>query len=318
MKKITSKIICAATAFSVVASCSCFSLAAGYMGDIDKDGSVNSADALEILKYSVGLTDTIDIACADMDGDKSVNSTDALIVLQTAVGTIAPVEIKSEPSASKLTTKAEIITAYNNAINKAVNEKAGYSKVRTSEITKMEGAESLMKLKVASEAVNGFLGIGETKYTNTKGNTKYLSAASLTESDVKSATAQNISGDVYKLTIELADGKSTAPTVSDTSPIIRTGLLGGNENTNTDYDYKSAANIYNGINSTGEATVKSVEQTTTKGKIVVTIDIATGKITDATISWNWTASLNEIKYSIIKVSGKGIANTSVTYNNFSW
>lgn len=56
------------------------------VGDVDKNGLVNSIDALKVLNYAVGLEKDIDTKTADVNLDGTINSNDALIVLQTAVG----------------------------------------------------------------------------------------------------------------------------------------------------------------------------------------------------------------------------------------
>ena len=59
------------------------------VGDVDGDGSVTSADALMVLRVSVGL-DTINGSSYDprfdVDGDDSVTSADALKILRVSVG----------------------------------------------------------------------------------------------------------------------------------------------------------------------------------------------------------------------------------------
>ena len=58
-------------------------------GDVNGDGTINSADALVILKYSVGtanLTGTY-LSAADVNKDGKVNSADALKILKYSVGT---------------------------------------------------------------------------------------------------------------------------------------------------------------------------------------------------------------------------------------
>ncbi len=55
-------------------------------GDLDGDGSVGAADALNILQFAAKLaipTDTQKL-CADVDGNGSVDAKDALYVLQKA------------------------------------------------------------------------------------------------------------------------------------------------------------------------------------------------------------------------------------------
>lgn len=60
--------------------------------DVDESGKINSADALEVLLYSVGAESKIktedQFVTADTNGDGRVNSVDALNILQIAVGSI--------------------------------------------------------------------------------------------------------------------------------------------------------------------------------------------------------------------------------------
>ncbi len=65
-----------------------FEKEAGLMGDVNKDGKVNSEDALQILQNTVGITEFTEEqrALADLNGDKVINSEDALAVLWITVG----------------------------------------------------------------------------------------------------------------------------------------------------------------------------------------------------------------------------------------
>ena len=59
-------------------------------GDVNDDGAINSLDALEVLKHSVGkitLEDSHFLA-GDVDHNNSVNALDALLILQYSVGKI--------------------------------------------------------------------------------------------------------------------------------------------------------------------------------------------------------------------------------------
>lgn len=59
-------------------------------GDVDGNNAIDSADALLVMRLSIGLADlTNEIALrADINGDKSVDSLDALLLLQAAIGII--------------------------------------------------------------------------------------------------------------------------------------------------------------------------------------------------------------------------------------
>ncbi|MDR2532019.1 MAG: dockerin type I repeat-containing protein [Oscillospiraceae bacterium] len=61
------------------------------IGDVNNDGFVDSSDALEILKYEIGLPNVIEgnpraMAAADVNGDGSIDSSDALEILKYEIG----------------------------------------------------------------------------------------------------------------------------------------------------------------------------------------------------------------------------------------
>ncbi len=57
-------------------------------GDVNGDGQVNAADALEVLRYAVHKADltAAQQAAADVTGDGKINAADALLILRKAVG----------------------------------------------------------------------------------------------------------------------------------------------------------------------------------------------------------------------------------------
>lgn len=57
-------------------------------GDADGNGIVNANDALMVLRYALGIIDSIDFAAADVDGNGIVNANDALMILRAALGII--------------------------------------------------------------------------------------------------------------------------------------------------------------------------------------------------------------------------------------
>lgn len=93
--KIFQKIVCAVVSLSIiVATIVCTSTASFAVtntpGDVNSDGSVNSFDALSIVRYCTGA-DTLtqaEIVAADVDLDGKVTATDALYILQFSAGII--------------------------------------------------------------------------------------------------------------------------------------------------------------------------------------------------------------------------------------
>lgn len=82
MKKIISILsaLLLAAAFTVVSF-------AGSLGDVNGDGEINSYDALNVLRYSVGIESPGFIpANADVNKDSQINSADALMILRVSVG----------------------------------------------------------------------------------------------------------------------------------------------------------------------------------------------------------------------------------------
>lgn len=61
------------------------------LGDVTKDGKINSHDALVILQYATGsiALDSSKLRLADINKDSYINSLDALLILQYTVGKIS-------------------------------------------------------------------------------------------------------------------------------------------------------------------------------------------------------------------------------------
>ena len=95
MQKIIKKTLSCLLSFSVtVGAASMLSVPGGASaarcGDIDGNSSVNSSDALAVLKYSVGVEELSKetLILADVNADGNVNSSDALDILKYSVGII--------------------------------------------------------------------------------------------------------------------------------------------------------------------------------------------------------------------------------------
>lgn len=310
-KKLVSVAITAVIAFSFMTTAF-----AAYYGDLNGDGNVNSTDALLVLKYSVGAVAEIDSKIADVNSDGKVNSTDALAILRISVGQGQPEEIPEEkPSAPS--SMEEIVEFYNNAVNKVIDEKAGYTKQRTTTVSEMNGG-ALLKIQLVVDMINEFLGVGTTEYLNAKGNANYLSKASLAKTDIKSATCEQI-GETYTVTLNLTDGNSsaTASSKKDSSALARSGLLTGDV-ASPDYDYLSSGCIYESIRGVEDVSVKSIKATNTNVKIVAVVDTE-GKLLSLTASYDWTIEMDTIKYTVVSVKkANGKAHTAVVISDFKW
>ena len=58
------------------------------LGDVNLDGKLNTADAVEVLRYAAGMTTLSDaqMAVADVNADSKVNTADAVRLLQYSAG----------------------------------------------------------------------------------------------------------------------------------------------------------------------------------------------------------------------------------------
>ncbi len=119
------KIIAVISALSIAASLT-IGTSAANLGDVNGDGKINSADALSVLKYSVGISEKGFIkANADVNRDGSINSVDALKILKVSVG----LEMMDDTPISE----KEIVDFYNTALNKTYSQ-AKKIKIVTDEV----------------------------------------------------------------------------------------------------------------------------------------------------------------------------------------
>ena len=215
-------------------------------------------------------------------------------------------------------TAAEITAYYNNAINKVVSSKAGFKKVRTTEMHNLDGG-ALLKIQLVVDMVNDFLGVGSDNWDNQKGKQDNLSKASLAAGDVKQASCANNNG-IYTITMTLKDGNSSANASgnSDNSPLQRSGVFAGKGDKKA-YDYKNSENIHTAINGVDDCTAESAIEKVTNAKITAVIDSKTGKLQSLTASWDWYVELTNVKYTIVGIkSAKGNATTTVKLTNVQW
>lgn len=193
------------TAAAIAASASAVSFAASYMGDVDNDGSVNSVDALAILKYSVGIDGVeIDTKKADLDGDGKINSSDALKVLNISVGIEDPIIVDDEKTPVDYN-KEEAVKYYNDALKKAyASEKVTIEKktvidVKLDKLTAFKDvANNLIKdLAAPTHDIKTF-------ESNPAGAEKFLVPTALEADGVKDYSVVKTENG-YRVTITLVD-----------------------------------------------------------------------------------------------------------------
>ncbi len=222
---------------------------------------------------------------------------------------------------------AEVLKYYQDATAKVVAEKPGYSKTRSAVDRGYNAGGVLLPFK---GQVFGFLGIGAenefkgatkddpgyvAKGTNTNDDKcgAYLNKSTLTASDVTSAKAVK-SGSNYVITIAVKAGASQTEGGKNTknnSPIDKTGICVGNTD-RTGFDHKTAAIVYDALDDIAKNL--TMYEKSSNGKVVATIDAATGEIQKLVISWDASADISKVYGS----SGSLAASTTVTYTNFGW
>ncbi len=277
---------------------------AGLDAGLDMGGSLDSG-------MDAGAV-TPDAGTATPDADAGTATPDAGTATPDA-GTAAKPDENKAPTAP-----AEIVNYYNNAINKVINEKAGYKKSRVTEMKTLEGG-ALLKIQLVVDMVNDFLGVGTTDYENKKGKAEFLSKASLTVADLTAAKC-DVNGDVYTITLGIKNGQSQASASgsSDTSPLQRSGLYTGKGDKKA-FDYKSSENIHTAINGVDNTSAETAKEQITNAKIVATINSKTGQMTDLTATWDWAVQLTTIKYTVVSVkAANGTATSTVKVSNFQW
>ena len=215
-----------------------------------------------------------------------------------------------------ISTTADIIAYYNNAVNKAVAAKVGFNKVRYVDNEKLNAG---ILLKTFGDVMYKFMGIGaENKYTMdvTKGQWEsdlphqYLRKSTLSTSDVTKATC-TANGTQYTIVLDVKGGTSYADkkTKSNNSPIDKCGICVG-DGDKSYFDHKTAIVIYDAIDDIlGGA---KVSESYKNAKVKAVIDSTTGNLVSLTVEY-------EINV-VIDTAGGGNATGSahIFYKNFKY
>lgn len=229
----------------------------------------------------------------------------------------------SEPAKDEDPSKwstAEVLKYYQDATAKVVSKKPGYQKTRQA-VDKGYNAGAV--LAAFKGEVFKFLGIGaENKFsekvakgTNTNDDQcgDYLKKSTLTAGDVTSAKAVK-QGSNYVITINVKAGTSQTEGGKNTknnSPIDKAGICAGNTD-RSGFDHKTAAIVYDALDDIAGGL--TMYEKSNNGKVVATIDAATGEIQNLVISWDASAEISKVYGSSATLA----AATTVTYTNFGW
>lgn len=177
-------------------------------GDVNGDGTVNSSDALLVLKHAVKKSELTGkpLQQADVNKDGMINSSDALQILKIAVG--------MEEEDPKPSGKEDIVALYNTSLINSAEQSKLVLDVSTDVSVKvnkflLDGEEDEELTKIFEDGLN------ETEYEDIKltfvnGETEDgIQAADVLEyslsvsaDDVETATAVP-HGDGYKITLKL-------------------------------------------------------------------------------------------------------------------
>ncbi len=215
---------------------------------------------------------------------------------------------------------AEVLKYYQDATAKVVSQKPGYTKTRSA-VDK--GYKAGAVLSAFKGEVFKFLGIGaENKFeevvkkgTNTNDDNcgAFLNKSTLTAADVTSAKAVK-NGSNYVITIGVKAGSSQTEggkNAKNNSPIDKSGICVGTTDRGG-FDHKTALITYDALDDIAPSL--TMYEKNNNGKVVATIDAATGEITKLVITWDASAEISKVYGSSATLA----AATTVTYTNFGW
>jgi len=242
-------------------------------------------------------------------------------------------EIETEPGTDaepKSLSEKEILEMFNAATKKAVDSKAGYTKVRNTYITDLDFG-LLGRFDIVKREVYGFFdadgnGIGYYESTVKKGTASdQLRASKWTMSDIKSAKAEPDGKGGYNVTIIIKDGgtrwsgqggddigSGTKRSHVDNGPFCY------GEDGDSRYDHKTSLNIYRAINDADDALTKDIGENTTNIKVTAEID-AQGRLQRLYGYMDMRVDVYHVTYLIVTLTNKyGAGHGEVTFSDFKY
>ena len=214
-------------------------------------------------------------------------------------------------------TDEELINMYNRSVEFMSESAKTFSKKRTVDINRLEGG-AVLKIGIVQETVNNFFGVGTKNRSYKNSDEQLIQNTTLTISDIKDLNYYEKNGELtVEFTLNNGLGYANSAAFSDTTPVAKTGII--TENTQNDCDYKSAKIIYDYINNLDGASASNVEVSTENCKVSAIINVKTGELMSLIVSFDFTADITDLKYTIAKVSTAVCnASTEVVYSNIKY
>ena len=322
MKKILAILLAAALLFSFAACGKEDTTAEDTTTAAAEDVETTVADAIEeettiadaaeeTTAADAEATTVADAEATTVAGEEATTAADAEATTVAAVATTAAA--KKAPQ-----TKAEILAAYNNAVNSAYNAKAGFDKERYADNANLDAKGALSAL---TDVVYTFMGIGEgNEYTEKVEKGKwdsdlphhYLRKSTLTEADLTNATCKE-SGGKYTIVLSVKGGtsKGSKDEKFTKAPIDKCGICVGDEDKGY-YDHKTGPVIYDALDDIYGSAI--IEESYDNAKVTAVVDAATGHIVSLTVEYDITCSIN---VGIIG-SGNATGTAHILYKNFKY
>ena len=225
-------------------------------------------------------------------------------------------EAEETTAAAMPTEPKDIIEYYNTAVNKAVDAKVGFNKLRYVDNEKLNAG---FLLKTFGDVMYQFMGIGaENKYTMdvTKGQWEsdlphqYLRKSTLSEADITKATC-TANGDEYTIVLNVKSGNSYADkkSKSNNSPIDKCGICVG-DGDKSYFDHKTAIVIYDAIDDVlGGA---KISESYDKATVKAVIDSTTGNLVSLTVEYDITITIDTAG------GGDATGSAHIFYKNFKY
>lgn len=321
MKKILAILLAAALLFSFAAC-----------GKEDTTAEDTTTAAAEDVETTVADAIEEETTIADAAEETTAADAEATTVADAEATTVAGEEATTAANAETTATavattaaamkapqtKAEILAAYNNAVNSAYNAKAGFDKERYADNANLDAKGALSAL---TDVVYTFMGIGEgNEYTEKVEKGKwdsdlphhYLRKSTLTEADLTNATCKE-SGGKYTIVLSVKGGtsKGSKDEKFTKAPIDKCGICVGDEDKGY-YDHKTGPVIYDALDDIYGSAI--IEESYDNAKVTAVVDAATGHIVSLTVEYDITCSINVG----IVGSGNATGTAHILYKNFKY